>query len=641
MRRTVAPGALPTNRQLRYLTDMLDLALQHYKAGRFAEAAACCGKILNQSPRDFHALHLLGRVRMSEHQFDQAAYFLTAALGLAPPDDAAVGVLSDLAAAELAQRHVDSAVDCFRRILAIRPADPATLQRLGNALYDAGRIDEAIATYRLGVEAAPNSAGIFNNLGNAMRAAGLLEEAVVAYRSAVSLRPDHVLLQNNLGQALYMLDRNDEAAECHRRALAISPDDPDALIGLGNALRKGKQPGVAERAFEQACDHYLHALRIRPDDVSAQIGVGNALLGLFRHAEAVPYLERALAQRPEDNDTRIALGNALLGANRNVEALAQYREAEKHTTDTAPLRLNQALALLTIGGWSEGWELMESRFSVPQAFPGLELPRDVRFWRGEDIAGKTILLQGEQGLGDTIHLVRYAPMVAARGATVVLRVQPMLGKLLGGMRGVDIVLTGFDPAPAVDAVCPLMSLPRAFDTDLATVPAQVPYLTVPESYRMLWRTLLGERRRPRVGVAWRGQQHLPHRSMPLAQLAPLLQRADYEFHGLQKEITDSDREWLAAHKLLIDHSDELSDFADTAAIAEAMDLVISIDTSVAHLAGALARPLWVMLPFAADFRWLLDRTDSPWYPTARLFRQGRAGDWSGVILAVAEALPRA
>ena len=191
---------------------MLDLALQHYQAGRFAEAAACCGKILNRSPRDLHALHLLGRVRMGEHQFDQAAYFLTAALGLDPPDDAALRLLNDLADAELAQRHVDNAVDCFRRILAIRPADPATLQKFGNTLYDAGRTDEAIAIYRQGVEAAPNSAGIYNNLGNALRTAGLLEDAVDAYRSAVSLRPDQALLHNNLGQALYILDRAEEAA---------------------------------------------------------------------------------------------------------------------------------------------------------------------------------------------------------------------------------------------------------------------------------------------------------------------------------------------------------------------------------------------------------------------------------------------
>jgi tetratricopeptide (TPR) repeat protein len=560
------------------------------------------------------------------------------ALG-APDDDAAISALNDLAAAALAQRHFDKAVDCFRRILAIRPAEPATLQSLGNALYDAGRFEEAIAAYRQGIAAAPNSAGIYNNLGNALRAAGRLEAAVEAYRSAVGLRPDHVLLHNNLGQALSLLDRDDEAAASHRRALAINANDPDALIGLGNRLRKGKQPDVAEHHFQEACDHYLHALRIRPDDVAALIGVGSALLGLFRHPEAVPYLERALARRPDDNDTRIALGNALLGANRNTEALAQYREAEKHTADTAALRLNQALALLTIGGWSEGWELLESRFSVPQVFPGMELPRDAQFWRGEDIAGKTILLQGEQGLGDTIHLVRYTPLVAGRGARVVLRVQPLLGKLLGGMRGVDTVLTGADTAPAVDVVCPLMSLPRAFSTDLGTIPANVPYLAAPEPYRLLWRTLLGERGRPRIGVTWRGQQHLPHRSMPLAQLAPLLQRTDYEFHGLQKQMTDADRAWLTANPLLIDHSEDLQDFADTAAVAEEMDLVISIDTSVAHLAGALARPLWIMLPFAADFRWLLDRTDSPWYPTARLFRQARAGDWSSVILAVTEALP--
>jgi len=562
------------------------------------------------------------------------------ALG-APDDDATISALNELAAAELAQRHFDSAVDCFRRILKVRPAEPETLQSLGNALYDAGRFEEAIATYRQGVEAAPNSAGIYNNLGNALRAVGRLEEAIEAYRSAVGLRPDHVLLYYNLGQALSLLDREDEAAESYRCALAINSGDPDALIGLGNTLRKGKQPDVAEQHFQEALDHYLHALRVRPNDASALIGVGSALLGLFRHVEAVPYLERALAQRPEDNDTRIALGNALLGANRNAEALVQYREAEKHTTDTAALRLNQALALLTIGRWTEGWELLESRFSVPQAFPGVDLPRDVQFWRGEDIAGKTILLQGEQGLGDTIHLVRYAPLVAERGARVVLRVQPVLGKLIGGMRGVDTVLTGFDAAPEVDVVCPLMSLPLAFNTELATIPASVPYLAPPEPYRLLWRTLLGERRRPRIGVAWRGQQHLPHRSMPLAQLAPLLQRADYEFHGLQKEMSDADRAWLTANPLLIDHGEDLRDFADTAAVAEAMDLVISIDTSVAHLAGALARPLCIMLPFAADFRWLLDRTDSPWYPTARLFRQPCTGDWNSVILAVTAALPTA
>ena len=561
-------------------------------------------------------------------------------LGLgAPDDDDAISALNALAAAELAQRHYDGAVDCFRRILAIRPAEPAVLQSLGNVLYDAGRFEEAIATYRQGVEAAPSSAGIYNNLGNALRASGRLEEAVEAYRSAIGLRPDHVVLHNNLGQALSLLGRDEEAAGSHRRALAVNPNDPDALIGLGNALRKLKQPSAAADHFKEACDYYMRALRIRPDDVSGLIGIGSALLGLFRHVEAVPYLERALASRPADNDIRIALGNALLGANRNAEALALFREAEKHTADTAALRLNQALALLTIGGWSEGWELLESRFSVPKVFPGLDLPRDVQFWRGEDIAGKTILLQSEQGLGDTIHLVRYAPLVAERGARVVLRVQPLLGKLMCGIRGVDTVLTGFDATPEVDAVCPLMSLPRAFSTELVTIPANVPYLAVPEPYRLLWRTLLGERRRPRIGLAWRGQQHLPHRSMPVAQLAPLLQRTDYEFHGLQKEMTDADRAWLAANPLVIDHSEELQDFADTAAIAEAMDLVISIDTSVAHLAGALARPLWIMLPFAADFRWLLDRTDSPWYPTARLFRQTRTGDWGSVVLAVTEALP--
>jgi tetratricopeptide (TPR) repeat protein len=617
---------------------MLDLALQHYQEGRLAEAAACCGEILGSKPRDFQALHLLGRVRIGQGKFNEAAYVLAAALGSASATEAdTAAALRDMATAELAQHHTEFAVDYCRRALAIQPNNAATLQTLGNALYEAGRFDDAIAVYRQGLAVAPHSAGILNNLGNALRAAGRLDEAVEAYREAVALRPDHALLHNNLGQAFCLLDRNQEAADCHRRASAIDPDDPETLIGLGNALRRMKQSDAAREQYEEeACEHYRHAVRLRPDDPAAISGLGGALLGLFRHVEAVPYLERAVAQRPADNDAHITLGNALLGANRNLEALQHYEFAEANGAASPGLRLNQALALLGIGRWSEGWEKLEARFSAPGAFPDLTLPKDTRFWRGENIEGKTILLQGEQGLGDTIHMVRYAPLVAERGAKVIVRVQPVLGKLIAEMLGVDTVLTGYEEAPEVDLVCPLMSLPLALGTEVETVPANVPYLSVPLLYRARWRTELGERTRPRIGLAWRGQQHLPFRSIPLATLAPLLQCQQFEYHSLQNQTTEADRAWLAANPLLIDHAADLRDFADTAAIADEMDLVISIDTAVAHLAGALARPLWVMLPFSSDFRWLIDREDCPWYPTARLFRQKRQGEWDSVVAEIVQ-----
>jgi tetratricopeptide (TPR) repeat protein len=524
------------------------------------------------------------------------------------------------------------AIEACRHTLAIHPNDAATLQTLGNALLALQRVDEAIEAYRQGLFAQPNSAGLHINLANALRTAGRLEEAVISYRSAILVYPKRAQSYSDLGHVLCLLERHEEAVQPYRQALVLNPDDANTLIGLASVL-------LVLKEYEDACEHFQRALRLRPDDTSVLYGLGCSLLAQFRHKDAVPYLERAAELRPEHNDTRAALGNALLGANRNAEALLHYRTAEESNKDAAGLQLNQALALLGNGAWSEGWQRFEARFSaVPEALPGLDLPKDAVFWRGEDIAGRTILLQAEQGFGDTILCVRYAPLVAERGAKVVLRVQYQLAKLVAEMRGIDTLLTNIDPTPAIGLVCPLMSLPLAFGTEIATVPGNVPYLKTPSAYRLLWQTLLGVRRRPRIGVAWRGQQHLPHRSMPLAKLAPLLQCASYEFHGLQKEMTEADREWLAANPLLIDHSAELQDFADTAAIAEEMDLVISIDTSVAHLAGALARPLWIMLPFSGDFRWLLDRGDSPWYPTARLFRQERPGDWDQVVADVVRAL---
>ncbi len=612
---------------------MLDMALKHFKAGRLAEAADCCVKLLNRTSRDFQALHLLGRIRIRQGAFEEAVFFLSAALGTGSPDpNDTTATLMDLVSAERAQGHIDAAIDHARRALAIQPDNPVALQALGNALYGAERFDEAIDVFHQGLAAQPKSAGIYNNLGNALRAAGRPEEAVEVYRRAVAMRPDTAELHANLGHMLYQLECIDEAVECYRRAIAIDPDDADIRAVLGALLRPRKE-------FEEACEHYRHALRLRPDEPEALFGLGAALLGLFRCEEALGYLQRAAALRPSHVETLGALGNALVGMNRVPEALREYRAGRALQPDSAELEQNEAFALLMVSDWSEGWREMEARHFVKRDAPLLHLLEDMPHWRGETaIDGKTILLQSEQGLGDTLMMVRYAPLVVARGARVLLRVQPLLGKLLADIPGAGAVLTSWEVLPEADMACPLMSLPLAFGTELATVPATVPYIRTPPLYRMLWRTLLGRRTRPRIGIAWRGKQHLPYRTMPLAALEPLLRRTDIEFHGLQLEVPVSDREWLDANPLLIDHSAEVKDFADTAAIIEELDLVITIDTVLAHLAGALARPVWIMLPLCPDFRWLIDRQDSPWYPTARLFRQQREGDWAGVVAEVVVAL---
>ena len=610
---------------------MYETALRHYQAGRLAEASALCGTILNRTPRNFQALCLLGAVRGREGAFEEAVYFLTAALGIGSPNPTdALMALNELATVELAQQHFDVAIDCYHRALTIRPGDARTLYNYGNALFGAGQFDAAIAVYRQGVAADPDYAEIHSNLGTALRAAGKLEEATDCYRRAIELRPSFTDAHNNLGRTLCLLDRAEEAVQCHRQAIALSPNDADSLIDLGNALTMTEQ-------LDEACEHYRHALRLRPDAPTAVSGLGIALSMSYRHDEAVVWLERAVAISPS-GPARMALGNALIYLNRHAEALSQFREARALLPDSPELTQNEGFALLATGAWKEGWERLEARFAVPRKLPLPTIPDELPLWRGDtSLDGKTILLQSEQGLGDTLQFVRYVPLVKERGGRVVLQVQPRLGKLLADMPGADMVITSYE-SPGVDLVCPLMSLPLAFGTTLASVPANVPYLRTPPDYLLLWQALLGARVRPRIGVAWSGSQHMPYRSMPIKTLAPLLRRPEFEFHALQLEIPEADREWLAENPLLIDHSEEQKDFVDTAALIAAMDLVVTIDTSVAHMAGAIARPVWIMLPFSADPRWMVDREDTPWYPTARLFRQKIAHDWDKVVKDVLKAL---
>jgi tetratricopeptide (TPR) repeat protein len=615
--------------------DLYGTALQHYEAGRLDEASEACGRLLNGAPRNFQALSLLGRVRSRQGNLDEAAFFLTAALGVGSSDAVeVVAALDGLAAVHLEQHQSEPALECYRRALAISPDDADTLYHYGNALYAGGSIDEAIDVYRRGLAGRPDFAEIHNNLGNALRAAGMSEEAAVHYRRAVALRPDCCEAHNNLGQILFLQDRADEAAACHRDAVAANPDDAASLVNLGNVLQSLKQ-------FDEASALYRRALVLAPGDTAAQIGLGFALLSGNRFDEAIPALEAAVAAQPMHGVARMALGTALVGLNRYGEALQQYRNARPAMQDSPLLMYNEATALLATGAWPEGWKQLEARFRVPGLFQLQGFPDNLPIWRGDpaEIAGSKILLQAEQGLGDTLQFVRYVPLVAELGAQVVLRVQPRLGRLLDkNVPTAERVITTYDEPPAVDLLCPLMSLPAAFETRIETIPAAMPYIHAPAEFSLLWQTLLGPRTRPRIGIVWSGMQHMPARSMPLQALTPLLQLPGYEFHSLQLEIPPADGACLAAHPWVVDHRDDQKDFADTAGLIEQMDLVVTIDTSVAHLAGAMARSVWIMLPFNADFRWLLAREDTPWYPTARLFRQKRPGDWDGVIAEVVKAL---
>ena len=370
-------------------------------------------------------------------------------------------------------------------------------------------------------------------------------------------------------------------------------------------------------------------------DAFVLYGLGHMAYRQGNFAEAVRLLDQALAIDPGNPKAHIDRGLALFGLRDDRAAIASMDRGLEMNADIALAVMNEGIEALRIGEFRTGWWRYEARLV---ASPGIVPRRRFREprWSGrpEELAGRTILLHSEQGHGDAIQFVRYVPAVAALGATVLVEGHPGLRALYRQMPGVSGVFALNDTLPPFDLQCPLVSLPLAFRTELADIPAQVPYLVAPADRVAVWQRRLGPRKAPRIGIAWSGNtafQGDQDRSIPLAVLEPLLAETGYDLHIVQTDIRAADRLVLLRQPHAQDHSERLYDFADTAALMSQLDLVVSVDTSVAHLAGALGLPVWLMIPANADWRWLTGRDDSPWYPTMRLFRQSAPGDWHGVV----------
>ena len=525
----------------------------------------------------------------------------------------------------------DTLAGCRAEALA-RPMDAAAQFALSNALWAAGEREAAVAGYQRTLTLDPTLVDARNNLGNALCSMDRHAEAIAQYRAALLQQPERVELHYNLGNALVGAGDIPQSEQSFQRAIALRPDHAGAQNNLGNALRSMGR-------HEEAIECYRRALTLRPEYFGTLNNIGSALLALHRPAEAEDWFRRTLAARPDYAEAANNLGGALLALATPEhptaeEALIWFRRAYTLDPGQVQARFGEAMALLLAGDFRAGWRAYESRWLDPSFREG-EPEFTAPLWRGEtDIAGRTILLHAEQGLGDSIQFVRYAPLLRARGAQVVLSVQPPLVRLFEGLA--DAVLPQGAPLPPHDLHCPLLSLPHAFATDLADVPASIPYLHADPARMADWAKRLGPRRCLRVGVAWSGSPDHPDdaiRSIPAARLLPALRATGAELHAVQKTIGAADRDGLDGV-----HLHEFSDFADTAGLLACLDLVISVDTSVAHLAGAMAVPVWVLLQTANDFRWMRGRTDSPWYPGMRLFRQHDAGDWRPVIDSVRAAL---
>ena len=444
---------------------------------------------------------------------------------------------------------------------------------------------------------------------------------------------------SNLGLALHATGRYDEAISSYRHALDLAPDHPEILYNLGNAC-------LALDHVDDALSNYDHVLALAPGHVGALVNRGNALLRLNQPVEAMASYDNALAISPGHPQILTNRGHALRRLDRPVEALADFRAALVAGPEFAEAHFEAAMTRLSMGDFDAGWKEYEWRWKTG-AFARYPPQPQAPLWLGDaPVAGKTILLHAEQGFGDTLQFIRYAPLLVGRGAKVACEVQPELLPLLSqreniALRDVTFMAAG-EPRPAFDLHCPMLSLALAFGTQPATIPAGVPYLAASAERQAHWRDRLPPGRL-RAGFVWSGQsshKNDSNRSIALPRLSALFENPQIRCFSLQRDLREADGEALRELPNLVHLGGELRDFADTAAVISLLDIVISVDTAVAHLAGALGKPLMILLPDAADFRWMRGRDDSPWYPGAKLCRQPAFGDWDSVIARAADELRR-
>jgi tetratricopeptide (TPR) repeat protein len=516
----------------------------------------------------------------------------------------------------------------YERMLAIRPDYAEAHNNRGVVLHDLRRPHEALTSYNRALELHPDYAEALNNRGVILQELTRLGEALASYDRALTIRPDYAEAQRNRGVVLLTLARLDEALASFDRALEIRPGYPDAQYSRALVLQELHRPVEALADLERVIAN-------RPHDIEALLRRGQLLCALERFEAALADCDAVLAIRADNADALVSRGRVLKEQRRFPEALASFGAAQQVAPDHVEAHVNEATVRLLNGELIRGFQQYEWRLRRHSARqPGFTQPQ----WDGlASLYNKTILLHGGGPLSDTIQFSRYATLVAARGAHVLLQVAQPLCSLMAGINGVAKVLAEGETPPTFDLHCPLDSLPFAFATKLDTVPAGTPYLRLATDAVMAWETRLAAKPRPRVGIAWAGDprhENDHRRSIEFRRLAPIF-GTEVTFVRLQKDMPTRDHAAFAARRDIFDPSQWLGDFCDTASLISRLDLVISIDTSVAHLTGALAKPVWILLPATPDWRWLLGRNTTSWYPTARLFRQTVAGDWDEVIRRVA------
>jgi len=611
-------------------------AIAQHQAGRFAEAEQNYLQVVAADKRHFDALRLLGGLYLQTNRNDRAAEFLERAVKLNPKD---AEILNNLGVALRGMGKPDEAAARYEEALRLQPNYAQALNNLGSIYLENGRPEKAAELIKKSLQLDIDNAQSHFNMGNALRELRHYEESLKAYEYALRLQPNYSDAATNMGLSLGELGRKQEALAWHEKAVQLDTLNHRALNNLGNTLRES---GKAEEAIT----YFLRALQAKADYEIAHINLGTVYRDLGKFDLTAEQYDKALQLKPDSADALINYGTLMLDLNRHEDALERYDAALKIKPTSSDAQWSKAITLLALGDYEEGWRLHEAGFGNPRA-RGI-IPYKTPTWHGESLEGKRLLLWPEQGLGDSLQFIRYAELCKQRGAAVISLCPAPLTRLFKTCPFIDEVTEGPVADSAYDYQISLMSLPHVFGTRLETIPSG-PYLLVDEATRTKWAPRFAEKRKPRVGLVWSGSprehQHNAHmidkrRSMSLAMLKPLFDFGGIDFYNLQ---LGKAREQIAECGLqdrIIDYMGDVRDFLDTAGIVENLDLVISVDTSVVHLAGGLGKPVWVLSRFDACWRWLRNRETSPWYPSARVFGQDAPGAWQPVVDAVTAALGR-
>jgi tetratricopeptide (TPR) repeat protein len=620
----MVPHTLKQNR----VVEQLRVALDHHQSGRLTEAEQIYRRILETNPQQADALHLLGMIEHANGRHGAAAELIRKAIAINPNQP---HYHSNLGTVLQAQGKLDESLACFEQALALKPDLAEVHSNFGNILLVQGKLDDAVACQQRALALKPDCAEAHFNLGNVRKAQGNLDQAVDSYKRALALKPGMVAAESNLGSVFYTQGKLDEAEAALDRALALRPNHPEAHSNLGSVLQ-------ARNKLDEAVACYERALALKPDRPEVLSNLGTAHHAQDHLDEAVACYERALAVNPDFAEAHHNLGCVLFSLGQVDEALARHSKALALQPDYPQARFAESLAQLCKGDFAAGWRNYESRWNTKDH----DTPRRAYsepLWTGEKLASGRLLIWGEQGIGDEIMFAGLIPDLLRTGNRCVLdsiaRLKPLFARSFPGVEVISGHRPGDNPELDIAAHSPSGSLPRLFRLSTAAFAATTsPYLLADPEKRNQFRTRYSDGR-PLVGLAWHTNNRKTgrSRSIDLSWFAPLLARPDIRWISLQYG------DHQALEPILVDRSvDQLKDMDDFAAQIAALDLVVTIDNSTAHLAGALGVPVWLLLPFAADWRWLDAGERSPWYPTMRLFRQPKLRDWHSVIERVGRAL---